>query len=506
MRMLNVLIYHQEEFEARGIQWVLEHQISQVAVEIVTDKQALLQQLEASPVNLLIMELEHQAENEKIEKILKDLGISWIGITMERTFEMASRALRWGASDLLLRPLNTSQLVRAVRSFIVSKRKAVFRENSTQQLRSVEEGEKDELEALNYSTLFLPSSYDLKELCFLALIVENKHDLKQLFERVQSFPFSFTFKPFLFNDIIFIVARKDGSTMWIEECNQFHSTWQQEQGSPLAIFINTNSVVEEQEATTINEAYLHTRQLTEIIFYLGFETVYERKSFGKWKVMDPFLTPYEQLEWIDMLQNQQAEKVKNWLSEEFLTLSSPYPNPTTVRVRLTSILAQIRRYMKARELHLTHWEKEYESLFEEIVETPVIYQIIQSMTNFCTRLLNTPSEKQGENPGTLKEKIERLIEVNYWNAQWGLDGAAKELNKHPAYISRAYSAAANRTFRQALNDYRINEAKKLLQESQLVIREIAKLTGFEYSSYFTNKFKNITGITPLAYRNVSKRG
>jgi YesN/AraC family two-component response regulator len=47
---------------------------------------------------------------------------------------------------------------------------------------------------------------------------------------------------------------------------------------------------------------------------------------------------------------------------------------------------------------------------------------------------------------------------------------------------------------------RISKAEKYLRTTDKQIKEIADLTGFNYSYYFSRTFKKITGLTPLEYR------
>jgi AraC-like DNA-binding protein len=51
---------------------------------------------------------------------------------------------------------------------------------------------------------------------------------------------------------------------------------------------------------------------------------------------------------------------------------------------------------------------------------------------------------------------------------------------------------------------RINEAQKLLQETELGIAEIAFQVGFENLSYFNRSFKNLTGSAPRTFRENSQ--
>ena len=53
-----------------------------------------------------------------------------------------------------------------------------------------------------------------------------------------------------------------------------------------------------------------------------------------------------------------------------------------------------------------------------------------------------------------------------------------------------------------LMDYRIQVAKKYLENTDLAVTEIALRCGFNSSSYFTKQFRQLCGNTPAAYRKV----
>lgn len=51
-----------------------------------------------------------------------------------------------------------------------------------------------------------------------------------------------------------------------------------------------------------------------------------------------------------------------------------------------------------------------------------------------------------------------------------------------------------------LDDCRIRRAKELLQNTDLMIREVAIKVGYEAAQSFTRLFKKLTGMTPQGYR------
>lgn len=85
-----------------------------------------------------------------------------------------------------------------------------------------------------------------------------------------------------------------------------------------------------------------------------------------------------------------------------------------------------------------------------------------------------------------------------------LDTLSKELGVCRFYLSRIFTQVLHIRFREYLNTFRINHAKKLLQNDQYKIFDIAIRCGFESQQTFNRVFKEICGITPMAYRKSVK--
>ena len=67
-------------------------------------------------------------------------------------------------------------------------------------------------------------------------------------------------------------------------------------------------------------------------------------------------------------------------------------------------------------------------------------------------------------------------------------------------FSRFFKRVTNRNFNEYLLETRLNYAQKKLLQRKESISEIAMECGFEYVSYFIQKFKKKNGITPREYQ------
>ena len=68
------------------------------------------------------------------------------------------------------------------------------------------------------------------------------------------------------------------------------------------------------------------------------------------------------------------------------------------------------------------------------------------------------------------------------------------------YLSRRFKEATGKSLSDYVNEVKIARAGILLKDTELSAQEISEDLGFSSRNYFTKVFKDITGVTPTAYR------
>ena len=81
-----------------------------------------------------------------------------------------------------------------------------------------------------------------------------------------------------------------------------------------------------------------------------------------------------------------------------------------------------------------------------------------------------------------------------------LEDVCKHFGYSRSYISHVFKKRTGQSFREYLTKLRLDDAKSLLEYSNLTVTEIALSVGFSDSTYFSNVFKTKFGISPSAYR------
>ena len=77
---------------------------------------------------------------------------------------------------------------------------------------------------------------------------------------------------------------------------------------------------------------------------------------------------------------------------------------------------------------------------------------------------------------------------------------AQEIGLSYFHFSRAFKQSMGRTASNYIAERRIERAKKMLEETELPISEIALRSGFSSQSHFTTAFRRFAGATPKVFR------
>ncbi|MGI6685745.1 MAG: response regulator [Bacillota bacterium] len=100
---------------------------------------------------------------------------------------------------------------------------------------------------------------------------------------------------------------------------------------------------------------------------------------------------------------------------------------------------------------------------------------------------------------SLVEKAVHYMEENF-QMELSLEDVAQQVYLSPCYFSRLFKQVKGWSFSEYLTQVRMEEARRLLINSDLQISEIAARVGYRDARYFSQVFKRNEGCTPISYR------
>ena len=108
----------------------------------------------------------------------------------------------------------------------------------------------------------------------------------------------------------------------------------------------------------------------------------------------------------------------------------------------------------------------------------------------------TPEER------TLAKRIEEMMALEKLFQEPTLSRAdlAREVGASQLLVARVINGAFRKSFHRFVNEYRVEEARRLLRESDLNFAEIAFDAGFDGVDSFDRVFTRLAGVSPAGYR------
>lgn len=104
------------------------------------------------------------------------------------------------------------------------------------------------------------------------------------------------------------------------------------------------------------------------------------------------------------------------------------------------------------------------------------------------------------NPGDpLLMRLGQYLEENR-KSNVTLEAVSDALNLNKDYLGKQIKAKTGLNFKNLYHAVQIAYAKTLLKKDNYKVYEISEMLGYTSADYFTQQFKKITGMSPIAYR------
>ena len=97
------------------------------------------------------------------------------------------------------------------------------------------------------------------------------------------------------------------------------------------------------------------------------------------------------------------------------------------------------------------------------------------------------------------ENIRQYISMHY-KEDISLQSVAEEMNYSDAYFCKIFKQCFDKSFIVYLTEFRMEQAKQLLADVRINVKDISTNVGYRDSNYFAKVFKRAVGSTPTEYR------
>lgn len=213
--------------------------------------------------------------------------------------------------------------------------------------------------------------------------------------------------------------------------------------------------------------------------------------------------PVSQLHLLEQyIEHNEIFKVKNLVQEIFSEELVKKYGSAYLRIMWIRILNLLLHHYERRGRNAAEIEKMLQNynLLDRIQSLQEIRQKIIEMVMECVSTesvadVNARSKIQMA-IGYIQEHFAENLTVNVLAEHYGMS---------PNYFSSMFKKEMSRSAVNYITELRINQARELLYHSELSVVDISKKVGYEDSQYFFRVFKKYLGMTPLQYREESRK-
>lgn len=453
----------------------------------------------------------------------KQLSGKFLLLTCHENFQYATEAVKFHAEEYLLKPFNVEIMERVLQKLVQDRRKELeIREKST------------------YGEWFMENGRDAS-LAFWASLFSGRimHTQEGIFEELKKRKFSMSL-----HQKFYLVVSK--ITNMEEDINQY--------GQNITVFILENlhseilcgtpenervvnfehknyyilvSVCDEIEAAKIKEkcsfliskcGSLLTSTITCCISRLcditEFYDVYHRQLEALSKTIIYYGEAF--------FENQIKSSIKENQPVLKLSLMEEYLETTDKLAFMNYLIKELDTKVKLQVLNgeiMKNVEQEiqqavYAYLAKKGIQVSLLLsdemsvqiaekanQSVADMIRWVNYLLSHifEYEEKIQKSQTIIEKINGYVQEHY-KENIGRNEIGAHFYLVPEYLAKMYKKKTGKNLKDYINEYRIEQARNLLNNPQMKVSDVAEEVGFDNYSYFSTLFKKYMGMTPNEYK------
>ncbi|MDL2237315.1 response regulator [Christensenellaceae bacterium OttesenSCG-928-K19] len=518
--MIRIVVADDELQIREGIKFVLD----ELADEVLTasDGEKAFELISAQDTDILITDISMPVlDGIEMLKALRQTGndCKVIVISGYKNFDYAQQAVKLGAVNYILKPIDENELMAAVQTCIDMIHQERRRRAEQQAIeKQVYEQAADFMQYVLYQYLngdgpHMESGQGkthafLNELTaystYLAAIVRGEgiaEDAERLFRAREALTNLSDGRAIVLpdhNDMLFVYAWNGSddlaeSTAFAVRMQDMATAWQKETGSSIHMGVGTLK----KEFARIGESYC---EASIGVFFS------EHTLLGKLNIAGIVnecakreYPPVDQLE-EDVTEGLQKGNVKEAETAairliEYYIGQGQTKNLVSIQTQYSIIAHKTTQQYGAGMAESVEYGRNWLKQIQETNNLDTLFHVfIEGLIYF--------HELRGErNPNERKiiEEVRQYIK-DHLSEELSLRNVADEFYFSPNYFSRLFSENVGIPFRQHLINERVKRAKALLRDPKIKIYQIANMVGYRESRNFMKVFKSNTGMTMTEFR------
>ncbi|MDR9852620.1 response regulator [Paenibacillus sp. VCA1] len=144
-----------------------------------------------------------------------------------------------------------------------------------------------------------------------------------------------------------------------------------------------------------------------------------------------------------------------------------------------------------------------DGLLQALHEAENLQEAISLLRNAVARQMEESRRSQAKEDGRSLIEKAKLYIMNHYHKDLGIEEVAEVVDLSISHFCTLFKQVSGYTFLEYLTECRMEKAKYILKNTGVKVYQIASMVGYQDPKYFTQVFKKTTGRTPSEYREES---
>lgn len=193
------------------------------------------------------------------------------------------------------------------------------------------------------------------------------------------------------------------------------------------------------------------------------------------------------------------EEVSQAAGKYLEQLSSPLKSLQQHHIDVTELVGALYRFSAGNDVEMAEFSGDMSGLYRHLFELEPD-RLQKWLVDICLSLRAALVSERSRSTRSFVRRAEEYVRANYADAELSLDQICEYLGVSNSYFSTVFKKETGKSFVGYLTDYRMEQALRMLTETDEKSYIIAQNVGYTDSNYFSYVFKRRFGVSPSKYR------
>jgi len=131
-------------------------------------------------------------------------------------------------------------------------------------------------------------------------------------------------------------------------------------------------------------------------------------------------------------------------------------------------------------------------------------ELLTFVKDVCSRCLRLCDA--GESADSHVKRMVEYIDTHYMDPDLSVAKVSERVHLSPIYTGALFKKSLGKSVVTYIHEVRVEQAKKMLMDESLSVKEVSIRTGYVAPDYFTRLFSKAVGVTPSKYKSIMLSG